>query len=102
MDIINLEKLLNELEPLMLEDGILSKDEEEILFQVKKDIKNFSDEYRKAWMDNKITKEEKKVLKNLWDNIYNDSYRVAKRDNNITSEEFKILVQILKTIVMDQ
>jgi hypothetical protein len=100
MDIVNLEILLTEIEPLIHLDGVMTKDEEEILLEVKKDIKEFSKEYNKAWEDNRLTKEEKKQLKTLWNNIYDNPLKKAKRDKNVTAEEFQILIQVLKTVVM--
>lgn len=100
MDIINLEILLAEIEPLIHQDGVMTKDEEQILLEVKKNIKKFSEEYNKAWEDNKLTKDEKRQLVTMWNNIYDNSLKEAKKDKNITAEEFQILIHILKTIVM--
>lgn len=100
MDIVNLEILLAEIEPLIHQDGIMTKDEEKILIEVKNNIKKFSREYEIAWADNKLSKEEKRYLTKLWNNIYDNSLKTAKKDNDITAEEFQILIHILKTIVM--
>lgn len=100
MDPVNLEILLKELEPLAKQDGIISKDEQDLLDQVKVNIESFIEEYKRAWEDNRLSKDEKKKLTKLWDNIYEKSLESAKKDNNVTAEEFQILIQVLKTIVM--
>ncbi|OLS26790.1 MAG: hypothetical protein HeimC3_06820 [Candidatus Heimdallarchaeota archaeon LC_3] len=99
MDIVNLEILLTEIEPLIHLDGIMTDDEEKILIEVKRNIKKFSEEYEKAWADNKLSKDEKKYLTKLWNNIYDNTLKTARKDNNVTAEEFQVLIQILKTII---
>ena len=98
IEMSQLDDLIQDLVTTALQDGEITKDEKKIIKTIYENIANFKQAYRKAWVDETITPEEKNLLTHLWKRIYDKTAESVQKDKKITLDEMKLLMSVFRTI----
>jgi hypothetical protein len=93
-----LDKLFKEVVNIAKEDNIITSEEQAILEKTRINIEEFKRLYEEAIEDNVITDEEFEALSGAYKKIYSDSEEEAMKDQKLTKDEVKIISKIAHTL----
>lgn len=93
-----LHRLISDLKEIMLKDGKITTEENNILNKVIKNTDDFKKAYELALADNVITTDEAVTLTVLWDKIYDESYKIAMQDNKLSNDEAEMIFKIFDVL----
>ena len=84
-------EIWNELVKLAEEDGVISKDEDDLMKSILSDLGEYTSTLEKAQSDGKIDVHEFKELREFRANIVKKAIKKAKLDDKITKDELRII-----------
>lgn len=88
------ENLINELNNLAMEDGIVTSEELDIISSVIYNFDKFNDLLELAREDNKITHKEKTDLLQIICKLDYEAQNIAERDGIITEDEMRLMYHL--------
>ncbi|MHA2248794.1 MAG: hypothetical protein ACXAD7_00465 [Candidatus Kariarchaeaceae archaeon] len=79
------------------EDGVLSKDEADLIRQIEFDATNIQNKIQKAVNDNNTKSALDKLIRSSGENLIKNAISTARKDTSISSEEREIIGQVLSS-----
>lgn len=86
--------ILEKLEKIALEDGIITDEEANLMNQAMRDIEDFEKAFSEAISDGKITIQEKNMLLAKLEEIKDKAYNEALQDKTVSDDEVNILQRL--------
>lgn len=94
-----LDKLLETLMFVSKLEGELTTDQQAIIDVVKKNIENFKNAYKEAWVNYELTDIDRSHLRELWTNIMLETTRTAIKDQRFSKDELELVFRIFSTLI---
>ena len=98
LEMSQLDELIQDLVTIALQDGKITEEEKKLIKSIYENIATFKQVYRKAWKDDIITLEEKRLLTHLWKRIYDKTAESVQKEKEITLDEMKLLMRLFRAI----
>ena len=97
-----LQNILTQIFILAEEDGIITKEERDLLNQIKIDLKKYNELLQQALEDDIITEEEQKTLHQFKKKLLKSAYDLSRKDNIIDRDEREIISLLVKLLIHNE
>ena len=100
--ITELQNILTQIFIQAEEDGIITKEEKELLNQIKIDLQEYNSLLKNALEDGVITEDEEKMLHQFKKKLLKSAYDLSRKDNLIDKDEREIISLLVKLLIHNE